>query len=846
LPGTHRVAAATTGQPFAGLEAWLTQGRFALVLAAFMLIEFADVLAGGNTFFYRDYGLYGLPYAFYHRECFWQWQLPHWLPLTNCGIPYLAQWCTMTLYPPALIYLLLPFPWSLSVFCLLHQFFGGLGMYWLAHRWTGHRLAAALAGLIFAFNGLTMSTLMWPALTAALGWTPWVFGLVQRAWQQGGRAMFPAIGAGALQMLTGAPENIVLTWVLTGGLWLFEWVRKDAPRGLMALRATLVVAAVAGLAALQLAPFLELLRHSHRGTGYGGDFWAMPGTGWANFLVPQFYTFPAGHGVRYQPDQILVSSYYLGIGTVLLVVLAVARSQDARRWWLAGVCLFFLVLTLGSAGRLFTCLREVAPAVTFMRFPIKLTYPVAFLVPLLVGLAVAFYGRLGPAEWRRERCAVWLASASLLGLMAGIVWFAGAHPHFTEKYHAWNSTWQSGVTRAGFLLLTTAALLAASYARRVQVQWILGAGVLALLWADLHTHVPRINPTVTTRVFALGLSQQVGLTARWGQSRVMDVPASEESKHMTKVPDPELEILARRAGLMPNLSLLDGVPIVGGAHSLFLGWMHEVRNLMRRSGKAQREALTDFLAVSHASAEDGGSLDWTTRHSFHPLVTGGQHPVFLGPRETLDALVAPGLDLARTVFLPPEIRPHLSVRTNSTVAIREAQFGTERVAFETEADALGLVVVAQAFYPSWKAYVDGRGTKLFRANHAFQALEVPAGRHKVELRYEDRAFQAGLWVSATTFLAVAGAWWWQRRRGGSPLTGVSSPSPCAAGRGLGRGESCAAPTDLLHMNRRVGQASRLSWVWQPRRTALLCPPPRFRGSKREFFPSILSPPLSSS
>jgi hypothetical protein len=68
--------------------------------------------------------------------------MPLWNPLNNCGMPFLAQWNTLSLYPLSLIYLLLPMPWSLGIFCLAHLFLAGMGMYYLAFRWTGHRLAA--------------------------------------------------------------------------------------------------------------------------------------------------------------------------------------------------------------------------------------------------------------------------------------------------------------------------------------------------------------------------------------------------------------------------------------------------------------------------------------------------------------------------------------------------------------------------------------------------------------------------------------------------------------------------------------------------------------------------------
>ena len=101
-------------------DAWLTPGRFALVLAALLAVTFWRVLFGGEAFFYRDYGFLGYPFAYFHRECFWSGDFfPLWNPYVNCGAPFLAQWNTQTLYPGSLIYLLLPLPWSLGAFMLL-------------------------------------------------------------------------------------------------------------------------------------------------------------------------------------------------------------------------------------------------------------------------------------------------------------------------------------------------------------------------------------------------------------------------------------------------------------------------------------------------------------------------------------------------------------------------------------------------------------------------------------------------------------------------------------------------------------------------------------------------------
>ena len=56
------------------------------------------------------------------RESFWRGEMPLWNPYNNCGLPFLAQWNTLALYPGSLFYLLLPLSWALGVFCLLHLF----------------------------------------------------------------------------------------------------------------------------------------------------------------------------------------------------------------------------------------------------------------------------------------------------------------------------------------------------------------------------------------------------------------------------------------------------------------------------------------------------------------------------------------------------------------------------------------------------------------------------------------------------------------------------------------------------------------------------------------------------
>jgi uncharacterized membrane protein YfhO len=77
----------------------------------------------------------------------------------------------------------------------------------------------------------------------------------------------------------------------------------------------------------------------------------------------------------------------------------------------------------------------------------------------------------------------------------------------------------------------------------------------------------------------------------------------------------------------------------------------------------------------------------------------------------------------------------------------------QRIIAEVDAPAPTMVVVAQAFYHPWKAFVDNHAVPLWKANYAFQAVPIPSGRHQLTIQYSDNRFRAGALIS---IVAVAG------------------------------------------------------------------------------------------
>jgi len=73
-------------------------------------------------------------------------------------------------------------------------------------------------------------------------------------------------------------------------------------------------------------------------------------------------------------------------------------------------------------------------------------------------------------------------------------------------------------------------------------------------------------------------------------------------------------------------------------------------------------------------------------------------------------------------------------------------------------------VLSQAFYHFWNARLGETLAPILRANHGFQAIQIPRGASHVTLTYEDTRFRSGAIISFLTLASVCGALIVLRRR----------------------------------------------------------------------------------
>ncbi|MFN7701436.1 MAG: YfhO family protein, partial [Deltaproteobacteria bacterium] len=88
--------------------------------------------------------------------------------------------------------------------------------------------------------------------------------------------------------------------------------------------------------------------------------------------------------------------------------------------------------------------------------------------------------------------------------------------------------------------------------------------------------------------------------------------------------------------------------------------------------------------------------------------------------------------------------------------MRIANLEPQRVVLDAQLESEGYVVFSDAFFPGWSATLDGAPVDIVPANVAVRAVRVPAGAHRIEMRYAPRSVRTGLWLAAAS-LALATA-----------------------------------------------------------------------------------------
>jgi hypothetical protein len=75
--------------------------------------------------------------------------------------------------------------------------------------------------------------------------------------------------------------------------------------------------------------------------------------------------------------------------------------------------------------------------------------------------------------------------------------------------------------------------------------------------------------------------------------------------------------------------------------------------------------------------------------------------------------------------------------------------------YTSKNEGKGLAVFSEIYYKNgWNAYIDGKLTDHFPVNYVLRAMIIPAGKHKIEFKFEPQVVQAGSMITLFSFIGM--------------------------------------------------------------------------------------------
>jgi hypothetical protein len=344
--------------PAAYTQTLLWRWRARLVLATLALLPMLVFLRPAlllGVFYFHDVQNYFYPYHALTAALLARGELPLWNQYAFSGIPLIGDGQSAMFYPPNWLFFVLPGNAALNYDVLIQFSIAGVGLFLFARSLGLWRLPAFIGAVAYMFCGFLTARVVHLSIISGAALMPLLFLCIERALSTSARRWFAAAaGVVALQALAGHPQVPVYSALAIAIYTLVraserQWASGDwrwFPRMLLRLAGIYLLGY--GLAAIQLAPWIELGSFSPRAAGASFDFvfgGSTVGSNWLLFLFPYLYGSIEPSIYSAQPIGIATAvklwehSAYVGILPLGLAAYALLglgelprRTTDDGRW----------------------------------------------------------------------------------------------------------------------------------------------------------------------------------------------------------------------------------------------------------------------------------------------------------------------------------------------------------------------------------------------------------------------------------------------------------------------------------------------------------------------------------
>jgi len=679
--------------------------------------------------------------------------LPLWNPNIYAGMTLAGDMQSAVLWPLTWLAWILPPGFAWGLIASLKLVIAAFGAFVLARELGASRGGSLVAGSIYGLSAPIVVWMQWP-LGTVNALVPWLIFAVHRLYVRPSARRFAALAAVvALGVAAGHPESIAMNAAF-GGVYVLVLAaieRRRAIRERAGAVGAWLGAHVAGIlaAAAMAFPFLVAVRdsvsvHVHAQAGQTEHLWTA-----ILFAAPNAYGLVRLTGLPIATTYAALAVYF-GAAALLIALLGAWRAR--HRPPAIALTVVVVVALLARFG--------VPP----MNWLFHSVWPFKLVVIGRMYAIIALAGALGASaavtSLVRRPLAVRTIVISMAALGAGIalieVIALATLDHFTVQLQA-----RAVARSAAFIGLGGVCLWALGRIRRTgAIALVLGVCVadLALfqpynVWLGSSAAHPRTPPALRF----LAAHRAGSRVSPYSPAQLNDVlpPNTGAILRLESVtgydyPQPERwsRLSTRVFGQKGFAEHIDTSPLPRGAGLRALELFNTRYYVTAPRAPAPNPVLRAVYRGDDATVwEDPDALP-------RAFVVPNARPST--DASSLAALEAGRLDPRRLALVAPGSR-HI---TGPPAAFRPAnarELGPDRLRVTVPAGRAGWLVVGNAYFPQWRAKVDGRTVPVRRTDYAAIGLPLSAGPHTVELVIGRDSFRFAAVISIVTIVVLLAA-----------------------------------------------------------------------------------------